>query len=123
PRIVVRRRGSEPETIVVPSTRRLYAYQADVVASCVRDGRTEASFPACSWADSIANARALDRWRRRVGVSYESDERATPVHGRPLSKGPMPTVDVRSVPSAVSRIALGTMIAEPPAALAVALGV
>src|SRR5207253_41195 len=74
PRIEIRQRGREPETIVAPSPHGLYAYEADVVAECVRDGRTQAPFPACTWADSLANARALDRWRRAVGVAYDADD-------------------------------------------------
>jgi predicted dehydrogenase/aryl-alcohol dehydrogenase-like predicted oxidoreductase len=123
PRIVVRRRGHDPQTIVVTSPRALYAYEADVVATSVREGRVEAPFPAPTWADSLANAKALDRWRRRVGVAYESDERPAPIHGRPLRRGSMRTVDVRNVAAPVSAIALGTMVADASADLAVAHGV
>lgn len=123
PKIVVRRRGRESETIVAESPRGLYAYEADVVAACVRDGRRQALFPAPSWADSVANAKALDRWRRRVGVAYEADNRSTPIHGRSLSRGSMPTVNVRHVPRSVSTIVLGTMVADEPRDRAVGLGV
>ena len=123
PRIVLRRRGRDPETIAVESPRRLYAYQADVVADRVRDGRVQAAFPACSWDDSLANAGALDRWRHAVGVSYDADICAAPIHGRPLERGTMPSIGVENVPTPVSRIALGTMVAEPPEALAVSLGI
>lgn len=71
--IVVRRSGAPDEVIDVSSDRGLYAYQADVLADAVAAGAREASFPACTWADSHANARTLDRWRAAVGVSYEAD--------------------------------------------------
>jgi predicted dehydrogenase/aryl-alcohol dehydrogenase-like predicted oxidoreductase len=123
PKITIRRPGREPETLVVESTRRLYAYQADVVALCVHSGVSEAGFPACSWDDSLANARALDRWRYAVGVTYDADDPATPVHGRALARGSMPAIDVDLVDKPVSKIALGTMIADPIEALAVSFGV
>jgi predicted dehydrogenase/aryl-alcohol dehydrogenase-like predicted oxidoreductase len=122
PEIVVRRRGQKPRTIAAKSNLGLYAYEADVVANAVRDGLTQAPFPACTWADSLANARALDRWRHAVGVTYEADDPPRPAHGRALSRGTMTTVDVAHVPS-VSRVALGTILAEPPNTTAISLGV
>jgi aryl-alcohol dehydrogenase-like predicted oxidoreductase len=120
--IEIRRRGHDTQTIVADASRGLYAYEADVVAQCVRDGLTQAPFPACTWADSIANAKALDRWRRAVGVSYEADDPPKPAHGRALVRGTMPAVAVAHVPP-VSRVALGTILAEPPGTDAISLGV
>lgn len=71
--IVLRRAGRADEVITARGERGLYAYQADVLADAVAAGRTEGEFPAMSWADSLANARTLDRWRAAVGVSYPSD--------------------------------------------------
>jgi len=123
PEVVVHRRGSKSDTIVAKSKRGLYAYEADVVAQCVSEGRTQAQFPACSWDDSLANAKALDRWRRAVGVAYDADGLPTPVHGRALAvRTTMRTVDVAHV-APVSRVALGTILAEPPGTDAIALGV
>ncbi len=119
PKIVIRRPDQEPETIVTRSPRGLYAYQADVVARAVNSREKQARFPACSWEDSVANADALDRWRHAVGVRYEADEQPRPVHTRPLTRGSMPAA--QGLP--VSRVALGTMVAEPPEALALSMGI
>jgi predicted dehydrogenase/aryl-alcohol dehydrogenase-like predicted oxidoreductase len=121
--IVVHRHGSKAEVHRVKAKQGLYAYEADVVAEAVAAGHTEAGFPSCTWEDSLANMRALDRWRRAVGVSYAADELPAPVHACPLSPRAMPRVAVDGVSTPVSRIALGTVVAEGPATLATALGV
>lgn len=121
--IVVRRRGREPEVIVVESTRSLYAYEADVVSEAVASAQLEAPFPSCTWADTLANMRALDRWRSAVGVSYAADSLPAPVHGRSLAARTMPRAPVEGIPLPVSKVALGTMVATGPDTLAIALGV
>jgi predicted dehydrogenase len=73
--IVIKRAGHTDEVIRVPTDRGLYAYQVDVLAEAVQRGAAQAAFPACTWADSLANARTLDRWRAAVGVTYEADRR------------------------------------------------
>jgi aryl-alcohol dehydrogenase-like predicted oxidoreductase len=67
--------------------------------------------------------RALDRWSRAVGVSYAADTLPAPVHARTLSPRVMPTVRVEGLPAPVSRVALGTVLAEGADTLASALGV
>jgi len=116
--------GDATEVIRSVTDRGLYAYEADVVALSVAEGRTEADFPACTWDDTLANARALDRWRRAVGVSYDADQLPAPVHGRRLAPlMSMSTVATPGVRLPVSRIALGTMVCDGPATLSRALGV
>ena len=121
--IVLRRPGRDPEILRPDVDRGLYAYEADAVAHAVGAGLTQALFPACTWADTLASMRTLDRWRAAVGVHYHADTLPSPVHARPLRRGDMPTVDVRGLDKQVSRIALGTMVADGPATLARALGI
>lgn len=59
--------------IVDRTTRGLYALEADVVAASIAAGATEA--PAMSWADSLGNLRALDRWRECLGSVGAGDAR------------------------------------------------
>jgi predicted dehydrogenase len=49
----------------------LYAIEADCVAEHLQD--LEAPFPAATVKDSLANMRALDRWRQRIGLTYAAD--------------------------------------------------
>jgi predicted dehydrogenase/aryl-alcohol dehydrogenase-like predicted oxidoreductase len=123
PEIVVRRRGVDAEVIRAEADLGLYAYEADVVAAAVGAGRIEAEFPSCTWEDTLANMRALDRWRGAVGVVYAADEPPAPVHARPPPPSVMSRVVVEGVPQPVSQIAIGTMVAEGRETLDTALGV
>ncbi len=62
---------SEPRRVPVSIDRPIYALEADEVARCIRDGRTES--PAMSWNDTLANMRTLDRWRAAIGLRYDAD--------------------------------------------------
>jgi predicted dehydrogenase len=57
----VRRAGQPDETVSVRTTLPTYALQAELVAASLQN--LEAPWPAMSWADSLGNLRALDRWR------------------------------------------------------------
>lgn len=59
----------------------LFAYEAEIASQAISEGRTEAASPAMSWADSIGNAAAMDRWRKQVGYRLTS---ADPAVNRPL---------------------------------------
>ena len=112
-RIEVHRTEQDPEHVAVTTDRWLYAIEADHVAGNI--DRRQASFPGMTWADSLANARTLDRWRTAIGVEYEAEQPAkmtTPVHGRPLARRPdarMIYGSVNGVDKPVSRIVLGTL--------------
>jgi predicted dehydrogenase len=73
--ITVDRPRRRAEKIKVTAGKPLYAYQADLVAECVARGERQATTPAPSWDDTLANMRTLDRWRQAVGVSYAADAR------------------------------------------------
>ena len=51
----------------------LYSLEADTVARAIADGR--APYPAMGPEDSLGNMRALDRWRKAIGLSYPADQR------------------------------------------------
>ena len=70
-RIVLQRRGREPEEIAVPADRGLYVYEAEAFAAAVRAGSAEV--PAMSWADTLGNMAALDAWRAAAGVVYRGE--------------------------------------------------
>jgi predicted dehydrogenase/aryl-alcohol dehydrogenase-like predicted oxidoreductase len=123
PEIVVRR-GRDEEVVRSKAKGGLYALEADVVARCVAAGERQAPFPACTWNDTLANARTLDRWRHAVGVTYEADKLPVPVRGGPVQRlREMPSMEVDGVALPVSRIALGTMVATGAETLPVALNV
>ncbi len=65
-----------------------------------------------SWADSLGNARVLDKWRADAGIEYAVEKPAKRVHtlsGRPLAAGGS-TIPKRSIPGVLkpaSVVALG----------------
>lgn len=52
----------EAEIIAFTDERNVYSFQFEAANEAIRAGRTRFSYPGMSEADSLANARALDRW-------------------------------------------------------------
>jgi predicted dehydrogenase/aryl-alcohol dehydrogenase-like predicted oxidoreductase len=104
--------GSRQE-IAVETDRWLYAIEAEHVATHIAE--RQARWPAPDWADTMGNMRALDGWRRAIGLEYELEKpggRALPLSGRKLARpadAAMPMRNVPGVPIPVSQIALGSM--------------
>jgi predicted dehydrogenase len=63
-------KGAEDRSIEIAPTRHLFALEADGVATMLADG-IDAWRGA--WADTLANMRTLDRWRRAAGVRYPGE--------------------------------------------------
>ena len=60
-------------TAPVPDGKNFYTLQIDTVNRHILQGDVEAAAPAMSWEDSRLNMRALDMWRRAVGLVYPAD--------------------------------------------------
>jgi predicted dehydrogenase/aryl-alcohol dehydrogenase-like predicted oxidoreductase len=110
--ILVGRQGqAEPRQIVIESSEDLYGAEADVVAAHL-DARQA---PAMSWEDSLGNMRALDSWRREIGLVYELETpegrgQRLPVHGRALARrdpSPMRHGRIDGLDKPVSRLVMG----------------
>jgi predicted dehydrogenase len=69
-KLFVERKGEPQQEIVVELTQPAYAIEADHVAAYIE--RRQA--PAMSWDDSLGNMGALDRWRKSIGLIYESEQ-------------------------------------------------
>ena len=52
------------------STQPAYAIEADHVAAHIEQRQS----PAMSWDDSLGNMKTLDRWRKSIGLIYESEK-------------------------------------------------
>ncbi|MCB0111242.1 MAG: Gfo/Idh/MocA family oxidoreductase [Caldilineaceae bacterium] len=65
-KLVLHKRGSEPEEITIDVDRDLFSYEADMVVDHIADRQA----PAASWDDTIGNMRTLDRWLAELGVTY-----------------------------------------------------
>ena len=104
--------GEESEKLEYGSDKHLYSHEVDVLGRAVAEGKTEAPYPAMSWADSLGQQKAVDAWRKSAGVTFacESDEalKAGPVPG-PRADHRMPYGQIEGIDKPVSRIGLGCM--------------
>ncbi len=100
------------QTLDVGPQPHLYSFEADAVADAVAAGRQEFAAPGMSWADSLSNARVLDKWRADVGLEYSietSEVRRLTLSGRPLPRGGA-RIPKRSIPGlqkSASVVAMG----------------
>lgn len=103
------KRGSETERMIIEVEADLYALEAATVARHLADREA----PAMSWADTLGNMAALDRWREEAGLQYEAEKLEAPVptiSRRPL--GRREPVEMRygsleGVDKKISRLVLG----------------
>jgi predicted dehydrogenase len=65
------RSGKDPETVTVPGGPALYTVEVDTVAQYI--DRREAPSPAMTHADSLGQQRALDAWRRQIGLVFDPE--------------------------------------------------
>jgi predicted dehydrogenase len=113
-RIIVNRDGEASETISVPGGSGLYSIEVDTVARHLKERQAPA--PCMTWDDTIQNMRALDLWRREVGLVFDAEKLTAPVPtltGRPLRARPkhgMKYGRVVGVTKPVARLVLGTML-------------
>ena len=108
---IIRKDGSR-ETVSVGKQRHLYAFEADAVAEAILAGRQEFTAPGMTWADSLGNARVLDKWRSDAGIEYAVEKSIKRVHtlsGRPLKSGGtvIPKRTIPGVQKPASSVALG----------------
>lgn len=115
-RIIVHKDGQEPEEFSVPGGGGLYTIEADLVARCLDEGRTEAPAPAMTWADSLGNMALLDSWRRAVGLTFDAEKPealAKPPLLPPNSDPQMTYGTIAGLDKPVARLIMGTMVASP----------
>jgi predicted dehydrogenase len=68
--ILLERKRTSPQEIVIDSSEPIYAIEADHVAAHIEKRQS----PAMNWEDSLGNMQALDRWRAAIGVVYRSEK-------------------------------------------------
>ncbi|MEO5805499.1 aldo/keto reductase [Devosia sp.] len=96
---VIKNDGSR-ETISVNETRHVYSFEAEAAGDAILAGKQELAAPGMTWADSLGNARVLDKWRADAGIEFnieKSTRRVNTLSGRKL--GPSGTsIPKRSIP-------------------------
>jgi predicted dehydrogenase/aryl-alcohol dehydrogenase-like predicted oxidoreductase len=86
---IIRNDGTR-ETVSVGQQKHLFSFEADAAAEAIFAGRQELPAPGMTWADSLGNARVLDKWRADAGIEYSVEKPAKRVNtlsGRPLKAG------------------------------------
>ncbi|HEY0123512.1 MAG TPA: aldo/keto reductase [Rhizobium sp.] len=90
-----------------------YVLEVETAGNAIRAGKSEAAFPATSWADSIGNMQVLDAWRSAVGLSFDAERvenRKERFSSRPLTVTKpyrIPETNRIAVGKRASAIALG----------------
>ncbi len=70
--IVIQRPGQCPaQEITIASDKPLFTIGIETFTKAVSEGRQES--PAMTWADTLGNMRAIDRWRKEIGLVYDAD--------------------------------------------------
>lgn len=108
---IIRNDGSR-ETISVGKQKHLFSFEADAAAEAILAGRQELTAPGMTWADSLGQARALDKWRADAGIEFsieKSNRRINTLSGRPLKSGGtvIPKRTIPGVNKQASAAALG----------------
>ncbi len=62
----IERDGANTETVHVDIPRAIYALEAELVADSLP--ATQATWPAMTWDDTLANLRVMDAWRSALGL-------------------------------------------------------
>ncbi|MEZ4709210.1 MAG: Gfo/Idh/MocA family oxidoreductase [Caldilineaceae bacterium] len=65
-KLLLHKRGSDPEEITIEADRDLFSYEADMVGAHIADRQA----PAMSWDDTLGNMQTLDAWLAELGVQY-----------------------------------------------------
>ncbi|MDG1119186.1 MAG: aldo/keto reductase [Flavimaricola sp.] len=105
---VTTKAGTRVETLTHPE--HMFTFEAEVASRAVAEGALSAPAPALSPADSIANARSLDRWRQAVGYKTLADQPSqTRRLPRALPKGlpAMRKIAVEGVATPMSQLIMG----------------
>ena len=64
------------EPVEVSESGWLYSFEAEAASRAILAGQTEFAAPGMSWADTLGNLQALDRWRQTAGLEYEIEKPA-----------------------------------------------
>lgn len=107
--IHLHRAGRDPVVVNVPAERGLYTLEVDLVAEQLAN--RQAPLPAMTWDDTIGNMRALDLWRREIGLEFETESLTANIPA--ISTGGRPVMKyghVAGVDKPVARLVCGTML-------------
>lgn len=105
-------KGGQTETISVNEAGHVYSFEADAAAEAIFAKRQELAAPGMTWADSLGNARVLDKWRADAGIEFsieKSSRRVNTLDNRKLgpNTGVIPKRSIPGLGKQASAVALG----------------
>ena len=105
-------KGGKTETISVGEEGHVYSFEADAAAEAIFAKRQELAAPGMTWADSLGNARVLDKWRSDAGIEFsieKSSKRVNTLANRKLgpNTGVIPKRSIPGLGKQASAVALG----------------
>ncbi len=92
------------------SPNQLFSFEAEVASKAIAEGKTQAPYPAMSWADSIGNNAALDRWRAELGyVTFTEDPKLNRALPKVLPAGlpQIPKIKIADLDRPISQLVIG----------------
>ncbi len=110
-KMILRSNSGAQEEIDTTDARGLYEIEAEAVSSAILNGQHQCAH--MSWDDSLGNMKAIEDWRRKIGLVYEQERPVALTatsKGEPLdhsSIGEMPTGLVKGIDKPASRLVMG----------------
>ena len=72
-KIIIKKNNKE-EIIDLKGPEHLFFFEAELVSQCILKEKTQAPHPAITWNDTLANLKALDKWRKKVKYNLPQDD-------------------------------------------------
>ena len=98
------------QTEILRSPNQLFSFEAEVASQAIAQGKTQAPYPAMSWADSVANNAALDRWRAELGyATFTEDPKLNRALPKVLPAGlpQIPRIKIADLDKPISQLVIG----------------
>jgi aryl-alcohol dehydrogenase-like predicted oxidoreductase len=117
--MIINVNGQPQQEFIATGDALLYTLQVDEFARAVAAGQKQVKFPAMSWNDTYGNMKALDMWRRSVGMTFDTEKpEGMPLtaSGKKPAKSPRAPMKYSRIPGLnkdISRIVMGSMIFSP----------
>ncbi len=94
----------------ITSPRQLFSFEAELASRAIAAGHKQAPHPAMSWADSIGNNNAMDRWRAELGyATFAEDPKLCRVLPAVLPAGlpQIPKIKIAGLANSISQLVIG----------------
>ena len=102
--------GGKPRTEEIKHKNMLFFFEAELVSKAIAAGKTEAPYPAPSWADSIGNNVGLDKWRAEMNYqTFSEDPKLNKATPGVLPKGlpQIPKIKIADLNRPISQLVIG----------------